>query len=559
MSNFLGAVPFQKNKEEIIVIGKNNKKLKELKQGVKVESYSIKKFKFGAASIVIGASIFFGTGVASANEVAASSDSSATNDTNATSGNGDKIPEKINTVSAEKENVASVNKPSSVKEESTKVEVEKKVVDKSLLETSITKLEELLATVNKDKAPASTLSAVNVDLINAKSILENANASQEEVDALVKKLKQQTQIVSSMPKVTTKEKEVKEGANTIANSGSRDARNGAAIPVGTTLRADAGATYDNAVGLYFTKEGDGSGYPAGTMLFRDRNQNTADKQRVKDVKDVVKVDVTKNGDTYNWEIEFDRDPENHKNAHAWFTIPNGHTLVNDGSASFGSYWGGSGGKRRIETKDRLPRNLQQIFENQVAATTKVTNYGTPGGHIEWAFGKATKDGFWHGADGVVKTLEEIISKPDSQYWNRTGGARTTTDKDVLLSDYLKDWLIQHTQRVYHFEIDYRGKTKDSTSNYIFRFKTKAAEGTPLMYAAGMRSYEFNTHRNDMQWYGLPSPKVTGADQTIEKGKDIRLEFTTKDNLAGFSLGDPKLGYNTADSIKLVDSKLELKD
>lgn len=30
------------------MIGKNNKKLKELKQGVKVESYSIKKFKFGA-------------------------------------------------------------------------------------------------------------------------------------------------------------------------------------------------------------------------------------------------------------------------------------------------------------------------------------------------------------------------------------------------------------------------------------------------------------------------------------------------------------------------------
>lgn len=229
---------FQKNKEEIIVIGKNNKKLKELKQGVKVESYSIKKFKFGAASIVIGASIFFGTGVASANEIAASSDSSEVNDTNATSGNGDKVPEKINTVSAEKESVASASKPSSVKEESTKVEVEKKVVDKSLLETSITKLEELLATVNKDKTPASTLSAVNVDLINAKSILENANASQEEVDALVKKLRQQTQIVSSMPKVTSKEKEVKEGANTIANSGSRDSRNGQSMGEGTSFRAN---------------------------------------------------------------------------------------------------------------------------------------------------------------------------------------------------------------------------------------------------------------------------------------------------------------------------------
>ena len=359
------------------MIGKNNKKLKELKQGVKVESYSIKKFKFGAASIVIGASIFFGTGVASANEIAASSDSSEVNDTNATSGNADKVPEKINTVSAEKESVASANKPSSVKEESTKVEVEKKVVDKSLLETSITKLEELLATVNKDKAPASTLSAVNVDLINAKSILENANASQEEVDALVKKLRQQTQIVSSMPKVTSKEKEVKEGANTIANSGARDARNGATIPVGTRFRADEEVSYDRAVGLYFTKEGDGSGYPAGTMLFRDRNQNTADNQRVKDVKDVVKVDVTKNGDTYDWVIEFEANPENHQNAHAWFTIPTGHTLVDDGSASFGSYWGGSGGKRRIETQGRLPRNLYDIFKDQVSSTSKDVNIGTP--------------------------------------------------------------------------------------------------------------------------------------------------------------------------------------
>ncbi|MGR5846667.1 LPXTG cell wall anchor domain-containing protein [Streptococcus pneumoniae] len=340
-------------------------------------------------------------------------------------------------------------------------------------------------------------------------------------------------------------------------SGHNDVRNGAAIPVGTTLRADEGATYDNAVGLYFTKEGDGSGYPAGTMLFRDRNQNTADNQKVSDVKNVVKVDVTKNGDIYDWVIEFDRDPEGHKNAHAWFTIPTGHDLVNDGSASFSSYWGGSGGKRRIDTQGRLPRTLQQIFQEQLAATSKVINIGTPGGYIEDARGKKTEGGFWSGSDGVVKTLEEIIANPNTPYWHRTGGARTTTDKDVLLSDYLKDWLIQHTQKVYHFEIDYRSKLKESTSNYIFRFKTKAAEGTPLFYAAGMRSYEFNTHRNDMQWYGLPSPKVTGADQTIEKGKKITLEFTTKDNLAGFSLGDPKLGYNTADSIKLVDSELKL--
>ncbi|MFS9320651.1 sialoglycan-binding domain-containing protein, partial [Streptococcus infantis] len=417
---------------------------------------------------------------------------------------------------------------------------------KASLKVSIDRLEQAIAQTPENDLTREILEKAIAQVAVAKSAFGGVEVSLRDVEDMNRVIKRnESSVMIARNRLT---------------SGRNDVRNGAAIPVGTTLRADAGATYDNAVGLYFTKEGDGSGYPAGTMLFRDRNQNTADNQRVKDVKDVVKVDVTKNGDTYDWVIEFEANPENHQNAHAWFTIPTGHTLVDDGSASFGSYWGGSGGKRRIETQGRLPRNLYDIFKDQVSATSKAVNFGTPGGAIEQAWGKAaTTDAFWKGADGEIKTFEEIISKPDALYWTRTGGARTTTEKDVLVSDYLKDWLIRNTQKVYHFDIDYRGRTKDSASNYIFRFKTKAAEGTPLMYAAGMRSYEFSTHRNDMQWYGLPSPKVTGADQTIEKGKEIRLEFTTTDKLAGFSLGDPKLGYNPADSIKLVDSKLELKD
>ena len=51
------------------MIGKNNHYLKNTKEGTKVESYSIKKFKVGTASVVIGASIFFGAGaVAQASE-----------------------------------------------------------------------------------------------------------------------------------------------------------------------------------------------------------------------------------------------------------------------------------------------------------------------------------------------------------------------------------------------------------------------------------------------------------------------------------------------------------
>ena len=415
---------------------------------------------------------------------------------------------------------------------------------KASLKVSIDRLEQAIAQTPENDLTREILEKANAQVAVAKSAFGGVEVSLRDVEDMNRVIKRNERSVMI--------------ARNRLTSGHNDVRNGATIPVGTRFRADEGVRYDDAVGLYFTKEGDGSGYPAGTMLFRDRNQNTADKQRVKDVKDVVKVDVTKNGDTYDWVIEFEGNPENHQNAHAWFTIPTGHTLVDDGSASFGSYWGGSGGKRRIETQGRLPRNLYDIFKDQVSSTSKDVNIGTPGGAIEQAWGKAaTTDAFWKGADGEIKTFEEIISKPDTLYFNRTGGTRTTTEKDVLVSDYLKDWLIQHTQRVYHFDIDYRGRTKDSASNYIFRFKTKAAEGTPLMYAAGMRSYEFSTHRNDMQWYGLPSPKVTGADQTIEKGKEIRLEFTTKDNLAGFSLGDPKLGYNPADSITLVDSALKL--
>lgn len=393
---------------------------------------------------------------------------------------------------------------------------------KASLKVSIDRLEQTIAQTPKNDLTREILEKAIAQVAVAKSAFGGVEVSLRDVEDMNRVIKRnESSVMIARNRLT---------------SGHNDVRNRAAIPVGTTLRSDAGATYDNAVGLYFTKEGDGSGYPPGTMLFRDRNQNTADNQRVKDVKDVVKVDVTKNGDnTYDWVIEFDRNPEGHKNAHAWFTLPKGHELVNDGSASFSSYWGGSGGKRRIDTQGRLPRTLLQIFQQQLAATSKVINIGTPDGDIETADGKKTKGGFWSGSDGVVKTLEEIMANPNAPYWHRTGGARTTTDKDVLLSDYLKDWLIQHTQKVYHFEIDYRSKLKESTSNYIFRFKTKAAEGTPLFYAAGLRSYEFNTHRNDMQWYGLPSPKVTGADQTIEKGKEIRLEFTTTDNLAGFSM------------------------
>ena len=207
------------------MIGKNNKYLRNTKSGVKVETYSIKKFKVGAASVIIGASIFFGAaGVANAAEVS-----------------GDKteniVIEKVTSSTDEKTDANStLNNNTDANKQ-----VEKKVLDKKTLQTNIEKVEELLEKINKDKAAASTLETIKIDLENAKEILNSADAelTQAEVDALAKKLSEKIFVLSSMPKANTSEKVVKEGENTIANTGTRDSRNGQSMDEGTQFRADS--------------------------------------------------------------------------------------------------------------------------------------------------------------------------------------------------------------------------------------------------------------------------------------------------------------------------------
>ena len=207
------------------MIGKNNQHLKDTKGGVKVETYSIKKFKVGAASVVIGASIFFGAaGVANAAEVSG--------------GKTENIAiEKVTSLTDEETDANStLNNNTDANKQ-----VEKKVLDKKTLQTNIEKVEELLEKINKDKAATSTLETIKIDLENAKEILNSADAelTQAEVDALAKKLSEKVFVLSSMPKANTPEKVVKEGENTIANTGTRDSRNGQSMGEGTQFRADS--------------------------------------------------------------------------------------------------------------------------------------------------------------------------------------------------------------------------------------------------------------------------------------------------------------------------------
>ena len=220
--------------------------MKNQKQGVKVETYSIKKFKVGAASVVIGASIFFGAaGVANAAEVSADKTEKNTGVekvNSSTDGNTDVLNNKISTEkevaeSAKKEEVAADATSTVNNNANAEKKAEKKALDKNILKTNIEKVEELLEKINKDKAPTSTLAAIKVDLENAKNALNNNELTQVEVDVLAKKLSEKITVLSSMPKTGAPEKVVKEGGNTIANTGSRDLRNGNKNEVGSDFRS----------------------------------------------------------------------------------------------------------------------------------------------------------------------------------------------------------------------------------------------------------------------------------------------------------------------------------
>ena len=226
------------------MIGKNNKYLRDTRDGVKVESYSIKKFKVGAASVVIGASIFFGAGIANAGEVVEKN-----TEVEKLEGANDKISPDKEVLKSTKEEVKPAKKEELVSGNTSVVNnnadtektVEKQaVLDKIKLQTNIEKVEELLEKINKDKAPASTLAAIKIDLENAKNILNSTSdeLTQAEIDAIAKKLSEKIFVLSSMPKANTPEKVVKEGENTIANTGSRDLRNGQSMGEGVRFRAD---------------------------------------------------------------------------------------------------------------------------------------------------------------------------------------------------------------------------------------------------------------------------------------------------------------------------------
>ena len=212
ISLFIKVIILNTNNGGRLMVGKNNKYLKTTKEGTKVESYSIKKFKVGTASVVIGASVFLGAGaVAQASEEVANN-TTTDNATNA----GEKAVEAPKAeakpaVENTKESVAAavaskvgVEAPKAeVQTEATKAET--KAADKTALKASIDNLEQKLAAAKN--ADEVALKTAREELAKAKAVFAKADATQDEVNAKVTTLNVLTSVVAESEVTGTAAKE----------------------------------------------------------------------------------------------------------------------------------------------------------------------------------------------------------------------------------------------------------------------------------------------------------------------------------------------------------------
>ena len=171
------------------MVSKNNQYLKDTKQGTKVESYSIKKFKVGTASVVIGASIFLGAGAVAQASEDVSNNTTVDNATNS----GEKAEA---TPKAEAKPVVETTKENVTAAVAAKVgaETSKAEVKKEILKASIATLEEKLKSAQD--AGKAAVEAAKEALEKAKAVLANEEATQAEVDAQAKSVQTLSQVIT---------------------------------------------------------------------------------------------------------------------------------------------------------------------------------------------------------------------------------------------------------------------------------------------------------------------------------------------------------------------------
>ena len=203
------------------MVGKNNQYLKNTKEGTKVETYSIKKFKVGTASVVIGASIFLGAGAVAQAAEEVSNNTTAENTTNAVAK--EETPKAVvqptkveNTKESVAAAVAAKVGAETPKTEEALVKAETKAADKTALKASIDSLEKKLK--DSKNADEAVLKTAREELAKAKEVFAKADATQDEVNAKVITLDVLTKTVAESEATTVAAKEEAKKAEDKAKS-----------------------------------------------------------------------------------------------------------------------------------------------------------------------------------------------------------------------------------------------------------------------------------------------------------------------------------------------------
>jgi len=184
------------------VIGKNNLLKKQQKQGTRVETYSIKKFKVGAASVLVGVGIFFGAGAAQASDQTAENTAGKnTNvDVGASNANNANVAANAN-VATEAKVEANTNAATEVKVE-TKEEAKAEVNANATAETKV-------------EADKNTAAETKVDAEN-KEVEAKAETKEEATDKKEETAKEDKK-EEAKPAVKEDKKEVKVDNTKLSN------------------------------------------------------------------------------------------------------------------------------------------------------------------------------------------------------------------------------------------------------------------------------------------------------------------------------------------------------
>ena len=176
------------------MVGKNNQYVKKIKQGTKVETYSIKKFKVGIASVAIGCSVFFGAGaVAMAGEQAGAPVPPGESNTTV-------VPQgEERAITGNQSAIGAQSNPTPTKEGKIEPEKPKATVNKAKLETLIKEVEGL----NLEKYTEESVKGLKTELAKAKEVFETAQ-NKEEVEVAWRTLftyKNSKLVVKKTPKL----------------------------------------------------------------------------------------------------------------------------------------------------------------------------------------------------------------------------------------------------------------------------------------------------------------------------------------------------------------------